>query len=405
MDALTGLVLGCAAIASGYQLFQLAAAWRFVRRAPRAARAHPSLPPVTLLKPLKGPGVELYTNLASFCRQDYPDYQIVFGVAGLDDPAVEVVHQLRRDFPACDIALSIADLPGTNRKVANLRHMMRHATHEILLLSDADIRVRPDYIRTMVAPFADPAVGLATCLYKGVGRFGLPSLIESLFINTDFVPMVLLAAGIGQHNACGASIAVRREALDRIGGFAALADHLADDNVLGNRVVGAGYGFELLPYFVDTVLDSRTLGDVWRHLVRWSRTYRVCQPKGWFCSVVTHATLWGCLALVTTAGSRVGWAALSAALLTRLVSLAAIMRLLGERDTLRYLWLVPPKDLVFSGLWLAAFLGRQVTWSGQVLRIQPDGRMVAVTPSAPAPASAAGRPALNNETETLSAAS
>jgi ceramide glucosyltransferase len=181
--------------------------------------------------------------------------------------------------------------------------------------------------------------------------------------------------------AFGASIAVRREALDRIGGFAPLLDYLADDYLLGNRVAKAGYRLILLPYIVDTVLDSVTLGDVWRHLLRWARTYRVCQPLNWFLTIITHTTLWGVLAAVVTAGSPAGLVALAAALVARLGSLAIIMRMVGEPETTRYLWLVPAKDLVASLMWVAAFSGQRVTWSGQVLRIRRDGRMVPETPA------------------------
>jgi len=294
-----------------------------------------------------------------------------------------VVHQLRRDFPDHDLVLSVEHTPGANRKVANLRHMMRHARHAVLVMSDSDIRVRPDYLRTMVAPLADPDVGLATCLYRGVGRFALPSLLESLFINTDFVPMALTAQTVQRFEyAFGASIALRREALDRIGGFAPLVDYLADDYLLGNHIAKAGYRLVLLPYIVDTVLDSVTLGDVWRHLLRWARTYRVCQPLNWFLTIITHTTLWGVLAAVVTGGSPAGLGALAAALATRIGSLATIMRLVGEPDTSRHLWLVPAKDLVASLMWAAAFSGQRVSWSGQVLRIKRDGRMVPVGPVA-----------------------
>ena len=177
--------------------------------------------------------------------------------------------------------------------------------------------------------------------------------------------------------AFGASIAVTREALERIGGFAAFADYLADDYQLGRRVAEAGYRLVLLPYVVETVLDSVTLRDVWRHQVRWARTYRVCQPVGWFCSVVTHATLWGLVAALALGGP-VGWAVLASALTARLFSLAAIMRLLREPETTRYLGLVPLKDLVTSAMWLAAFLGRRVVWSGRVFRVWRDGRIVPV---------------------------
>jgi len=399
-----GFVLACALVAGGYHLFEWVAAWWFFRRAARAIRPLPpgaALPPVTVLKPLKGPGVDLYDNLASFCRLDYPACQIVFGVEDARDPAVAVVQQIRRDFPERDIVLSVGWMPGANRKVANLCHMMRHARHDILVVSDGDIRVRPDYLRAMVGPLVDPAadptIGLTTCLYRGLGRFGLPTVLESLFINTDFMPMVLAAQLLDRFEyAYGASIALRRTALARIGGFAALADYLADDYHLGRRIALAGYRLVLLPYTVETVLDSVTLRDVWRHLLRWSRTYRVSRPVSWFCAVVTHAMLWGCLSLVVTGGSLLGWAAFAWALGGRLVGLVGVLGLLGEHDTLRWLWLVPAKDLFNSLMWAVAFLGNQVRWSGQVLRVHRDGRMV---PVGPVPAAAPAAPVVMPEAE------
>jgi ceramide glucosyltransferase len=341
---------------------------------------------VTILKPLKGRGVDLYANLASFCRQDYPAYQVVFGVEDPTDPAAAVVEQIRRDFPDCDLVLAVGQAPGANRKVANLTQMMRHAHHDVLVMSDGDVRVGTDYLRHMVAPLVageddDPPVALTTCLYRGVGHFGVPSLIESLFINTDFMPMVLAAQLVQRFRyAYGASIALTREALERIGGFSAIADYLADDYLLGNRVAHAGYRLVLLPYTVETVVDSVAMSDVWRHLLRWSRTYRVQQPLGWFCSVVTHAVLWGLVTLVVSGGSPLGWLVLGGALVGRLGSLAGILRLLDDRQTPRLLWLVPAKDLLTSAMWLAAFLGRQVNWSGEWLVIARDGRMIPLTP-------------------------
>jgi len=402
-------VLACALVAGGYHLFEWFAAWWFFRRTAQTLRPLPPglrLPPVTVLKPLKGPGIDLYDNLATFCRLDYPDYQIVFGIEDLRDPALPVVLQMQRDFPERDIALSVGFLPGANRKIANLCHMMRHARHDLLVMSDSDIRVRPDYLRAMVAPLvdpqADPRIGLTTCLYRGLGRFGLPTVLESLFINTDFMPMVLSAQLVDRFQyAYGASIAFRREALERIGGFGVLADYLADDYHLGNRIARAGYQLVLLPYTVETVLDSVTLGDVWRHLLRWSRTYRVSRPVSWFFAVVTHAMLWGCLSLLVTRGSALGWAAFAWALGARLVGLVGVLRLLGEHDTLRWLWLVPAKDLFNSLMWAAAFLGNEVRWSGQRLRIRRDGRMV---PVGRAPIAAREAPVSLPEPETLRAA-
>jgi ceramide glucosyltransferase len=163
-----------------------------------------------------------------------------------------------------------------------------------------------------------------------------------------------------------------------MGGFARLADYLADDNLLGEGVKRAGWTVELLPYVVETVLDSTTVGDVWRHQVRWARTYRVLQPVGWFSSIITHATTWGTAALVATGASPLGCAFFLSALAARLGTLRAIMRMLRERDTPRHLWMVPAKDLGFTAVWLASWLGRDVVWSGQRLRVQRDGRMARV---------------------------
>jgi ceramide glucosyltransferase len=301
----------------------------------------------------------------------------VCGVSDANDPAVTIVERIKRDFPARDVVLSIGDRPGANRKVASLCHMIQHAKHPVLALSDADVRVRPDYLRRSVAPLASPRAGLTTCLYRGRGFFGLPSVIESLLINCDFVPLVLTAHLIGQRNALGASLVFKREALEAMGGFPALADYLADDNMLGDGIKRAGYTVELLPYVVETILDSTTVADVWRHQVRWARTYRVLQPAGWFASgVVTHAVTWGVLTVLATGGAPLGWAALATAIAVRLGTLRAIMRMLRERDTPRHLWMVPLKDLGFTAVWLASWLGRDVVWSGARLRVQRDGRMV-----------------------------
>lgn len=375
MIALVPLVLACSAIASLYQLLQIVAARRFLLRSRRLPTGY--TPPITVLKPLKGPGVELATNLETFCRQDYPEYQIVFGVEDAGDPAVEIVRSLMRRFPDRDITLSVGDEEGANRKVASLVHMMRHARHDVLVISDADIRVRPDYLRTLAAPLSDPTVGLTTCLYRGRSIIGLPSLIESLFINTDFLPMVLMAQWVQRFRyAYGASTAFRREALAGIGGFDALRDQLADDYVLGNRIADAGWRLLLLPYVVETVLDSRTLGDVWRHQLRWARTYRACQPFGWFVSLIVHTMLWGVLAVFVTSGSTVGWIALLTAIVARVGALRVILGMLGDRATVRELWLVPLKDLAYSAVWMTSWLGRDVVWSGQRLRVLPDGRML-----------------------------
>lgn len=377
MTLLAWTCLACAGIGAGYQLFQLAAAIRFFRRARRRwGDDGVHTPPVTILKPLKGPGIDLYRNLESFCVQDYPDYEIVFGVADPGDPAIETVRRLKAAHPERRIVLAIGERAGTNAKVANLSNMMPAARHDVFVLSDADIRVRPDYLRTLVKPLRDPKVGLSTCLYRGVGDFGLPSVIESLLINTDFIPMTMVADWIGIETAYGASIAFTRRALDDIGGFEAIRDHLADDYLLGSRIAAAGYELAMLPYVVETVLDSASLGDVWRHQLRWARTYRACQPAGWFASIVTHGTLWGVLSVLATGGAAIGWRVLGLVVATRLATLLGIMRLLKEPDAPRHFGLVPFKDLLFSAVWAATWFGRDVVWSGRRYRVEADGRLV-----------------------------
>jgi ceramide glucosyltransferase len=374
------------AVAGGvFQLVSLwAALWLLRRRRPAAGPA--ALPPVTVLKPVHGAGDGLYENLASFCRQDYPAHQIVIGVDDPDDPAVAVVRRLKRDFPQLDIVLAVGSLPGANRKIANVLQMMRHARHDVLVLSDADVRVRPDYLAEVVAPLAEPEVGLTTCLYRAVGGRGLPALVESLLINTWFIPMALTACLRPLRAAFGATMAVKRQALEAIGGFAALRDHLADDYQLGRRVAEAGWRVELLPYVVETSIDSATLGDVWRHQLRWVRTYRVCQPLGWALSVVTHATLWGVIGFAVFAEVPAGWKLLTALVAVRLVTLAVLMLRLGEGRALRGLWLVPATDVMATALWAAGFLGRRVEWGGRAYLVRRDGSMLALTPAeVPAP--------------------
>ena len=387
MDAPARLAVAWSLTSSAYQVAQWLAARRFLR--PRPA---PPLPlPVTVLKPLYGLAGDVPANLETFCRQDHPDYQIVFGVETEADPAVPVVRALMRRFPERDMVLSVGAGDGTNRKVATLARMMSLARHDLLVLSDADVRVRPDYLRTLVAPLADPAVGLSTCLYRGRAIRGLAARLESLLIDTDFLPMVMLAQWVQpQRYALGASVALRRAALDAIGGFPALRDHLADDYLLGERIARAGWHLRLLPHVVETVIDTPTLRAMWRHQLRWARTNRVSRPVDWFATIlVVHTMLAATVALLASGGAVTGWLVLALALGCRLGALRTILRLAGARDTLRRLWLVPAKDLLYSALWAASWLGRDVEWNGRRLRVLRDGRLELRAPAAPA---LAGRP-------------
>lgn len=376
MHALAQLAVGWALASSAYQLAQWIAARRFLH-GPRPPAPPAPRPPVTVLQPLYGLAGDVPANLDALCRQDHPTHQIVFGVEAATDPAVPVVRALMRRHPERDLVLSIGAGAGTNRKVAVLAHMMRHARHDLLVLGDADVRVPPDHLRVLTAPLDDPRIGLTTCLYRGRAHGGLAARLEALCIDTDFLPMVLMARLVQPlRYAFGAAIAVRRGALDAIGGFAALRDHLADDYELGRRVAGAGWALRLLPHVVETVSEARTLREVWRHQLRWARTYRACQPLNWFATIlVVHTTLAGLAALLAAGGASAGWLALALALGCRLGALRGILRLAGSRATARDLWLVPAKDLAYSALWVASWLGHHVEWNGRRLRVARDGRL------------------------------
>src|ERR1700687_313101 len=232
--------------------------------------ADDALPAVTILKPLKGLDVDLFDNLSTFCRQDYPTFQIVFGVADPDDPAIAVLRRLQSQYPNVRMDVVVdGRVYGTNYKISNLHNMYRAARHEVIVIADSDIRVTPDYLRRIARQLREPGVGIVTCLYRAVSTGGLPTLAESLFINTDFAPSILVARLIETRRyAFGATIALRRAVLDEIGGFLPLANYLADDYYLGYRVAERVYSVALSDMVVETVLAVGTWKRVPAHQLR-----------------------------------------------------------------------------------------------------------------------------------------
>ena len=227
-------------------------------------------PGVTMLKPLCGAEHELYECLRSFCDQAYPRFQIVFGVSDGADPAVEVVARLQREFPALDLKLAVDRRQhGSSRKVSNLINMMPLARHDYLIVSDSDVRVKRDYLAKVAGPLLDGGVGIVTCAYRGRPRRGLWSLLGSMFINEWFMPSVRVAAMAGSRSfAFGVTIAIRRQVLDRIGGFAIIANQLADDYRLGELTRGLGLRTVLSEVVVETSVSERSFGELVRHELR-----------------------------------------------------------------------------------------------------------------------------------------
>ena len=367
-------LLGLSVFAALYWLGALICVDLFGRRRSTAGR---SSTPVSVLKPLRGDDGQLYENLRSFCEQDYPRFEVIFGVEGLDDPAVAVVDRLIREFPHLELRLVVDDRAiGTNRKASNLANIIRQAKHDTFIVADGDMRVGPAYIRTVVAPLDDRTVGLVTCLYYGVASRDVASRLNAMFLNEWFLPAALVGARIeGLRHAFGATIACRGDTLRAIGGFEAVADHLADDYMLGWLASRRGLRVALSPYLVKNVVIERDLRSLFFHELRWHRTLRTVRPVSYFCSLFTYGTpvslLWagvgtaGRVALFT-AGIHVG---------LRCLGRATLYRSLGRRVEWSETWLVPIRDTASFVLGVLSFLGRTVRWHDELFRVRRDGRL------------------------------
>lgn len=362
----------------GLLLWQWLEGLRFpVHRGP--APADPA-PPVTLLKPLKGADAETAGCLRTWFAQQYPGpVQLLFGVHQPDDPAVPVVEALQREFPGVDAHVVVCpERLGPNSKVSKLARLDALAVHDLRVISDADVAVAPEFLARLVAPFERAEVGLVNALYA----LGTPATVaqhwEALAVNADFWTSVLQARRLGPLRfALGAVMAVRGQALGRMGGFRVLVDHLADDFELGRRVAGLGLRVELSPLVAVCREAPRGWAAVWRHQVRWTRTIRHCQPGPFAASLVSNATLWATLWLAVAPGMPAvgGWLA---CLALRIAMVAGCQhRLTRGWRHLPWVWLAPVKDLLGAVLWVLAFVGNTVEWRGERYRVRRGGSLEA----------------------------
>ncbi len=259
----------------------------------------PARPPITILQPLHGDEPLLEEALASVFAQDYPDFQVVFGVQNPADPALDVVRRLQARFPERDIAVVVdATQHGSNRKVGNLINMLAVARHDVLVIADSDVHVTPDYLDRLVADLPRPGTGLATTIYTGLpANGGLAARLGATQITHALLPGALLARALGRQDCFGASMALTRATLERIGGLQALADHLADDNVLGRLVREQGLAVELAATVPATTVPETTLKALWMHELRWARTIRALEPLGFALSAVQYPLFWSALAV------------------------------------------------------------------------------------------------------------
>lgn len=363
--------IGLTAAAAAYTV-AAAIAVRVRLKAEYAARPG-ERPPVTILKPLCGDEHELYDCLRSFFDQDYPRFQLVFGVSDGEDPAGAVVARLQREFPQVDARLVVDRRQhGSSRKVSNLMNMMALARHDYLVVSDSDVRVSRDYLSRILPPLLDPDVGIVTCPYRGSPRPGLWSLLGSMFINDWFIPSVRVAAMSGSRAfAFGVTIALRRQVLLSIGGFAAIANQLADDYRLGELTRARGLRTILSDVVVETCVDERSFGELVRHELRWLRTIRTVRPVGYLLSFITFSVP------VASLGCAIAHAACPAVILLAVTALGRLMLHLRVRSTnsdlARDLLVLPLRDVLSLALWGWGFVTRRVHWRDARLSVTRDG--------------------------------
>ncbi len=350
----------------------------------RPSRAAASLPPITLIKPLKGDDLDLDENLASFCRQDYPCFQILFCLASPDDPALAAVSRLKKLHPETDIEVVVSkNRIGFNPKVNNMANAYPFAKYDLLLMSDSDIRVEPGFLKRMAAPFADTSVGLVTSFYQASGARGLWGGMEALSINAHFLPQAACAAGFGMRFAMGAAMMVRRQAFEASGAFANLADHLADDFWLGESVREAGWRLETAEGCVDSVPGIESGLGHFNHLVRWARTIRLCQPAGFYASLIQHGFSLLTLRLLVLGPDAAGVGLLAGIWAAKTASAVSLDRVLGGRQPSRALALLPLSEWFSFFAWIGACASNTVLWRGELFVVRSQGRLEPV--AAPIP--------------------
>jgi ceramide glucosyltransferase len=356
------------------------AAMRFAVLASKPAPPLPKPPPrIAVLKPLSGLSATLLGNLASYLESGYPRADFFFAVPGYEDRAAEAPVALRSQYPYASITLVVGDEPGiANRKIAKVIRMTERAERaEAFVLSDADISVERGHLDRLIGElFAGERVGLVTCVYRARPAGSFVSRLAALFVNTDFAPMVMLAAATEPlRYAFGATIAVRRAALEAAGGMRPLGDKLADDFELGRAVIENGWEARLSSSIVTSASEERTFGEFWRRKLRWARTYRIMRPISLF-TILINGPLWALVMLALTHASKAAIAVFAIVIAARLAMSALIVgRALKLPELIRDVWLVPLKDLVMAAIWVASLTGNEVAWGGRRFTVSGDGVM------------------------------
>jgi ceramide glucosyltransferase len=373
---LSTIVIGVCSLA--YLFFAAFCVERFhrIRKAHTSASTYQA--PVTILKPVCGLDAEIETNLRSFCEQDYPEYQVIFGLHDENDPACSIVREIINEYPTRDISVVIDKrIHGTNRKVSNLINMFSMAKHGILLIADSDMRVSKKYLNAVVAPFVDQKVGAVTCMYSGTPAGGIASSLNAMFINEWFFPSVLISRRIQETRFClGATMAVRREILENNGGFKALTDHLADDYMLGNLVAESGYKIHLTQFVVENIVHEPTFKSLLLHELRWARTLRAVEPLAYVFTFLTDTLVISCMAgaIAFLYTNQLLWpvSIISFVLLARILFHLRVNSILDIRNSGSF-WLVPIRDIISFFIRFASFTGNTVEWRSNTFSVDNSG--------------------------------
>ncbi len=333
------------------------------------------------MKPCKGCDPEMYECLRSHCTQEYPEFEIVFGVNDATDEAIPYIERLKQEFPQVPIKLVVAQqVLGANRKVSNLIQMLGQARHEHVLINDGDIKVPQNYLRDVLSGFATPGekpVGMVTCLYRGVAGKTIWSKLEGFGINVDFMAGVLVAKYLdGEVRfALGSTLCTTKQAIAAVGGLEALVDYLADDYELGKRISESGYRVVISHSVVETHLPDYEYVAFMDHQLRWGRTVRSSRPAGYFGMAITFGMIWALLAVIASMGALWSWALLAVVLLAKTAVASAVgKRIIGCDEFKRHLWLLPLRELMTPTIWLRSNFGNKIVWRGETFTLR-DGKL------------------------------
>ncbi|MEN6356504.1 MAG: bacteriohopanetetrol glucosamine biosynthesis glycosyltransferase HpnI [Armatimonadota bacterium] len=377
MSLISIALLILAGMGTLHYVLSTAALVRHFQKSPSPARAEGDVPKVSILKPVRGIDSEARDNFLSFPDQDYPSFEVLFGILDPDDPSADLIRDIIEGKPYA-LMHTGSDIEGFNNKVRILHTLFEQARGDILIITDADTRASADFIDRITVPFNDPRVGMVTCMYKGINDRGMADMLEALHMTCVFAPGVAAANAIGGIDfGLGAAIAIRRKVIEKIGGFESIVNYLADDFQLGRRAAQTGYDVVLSDYVIDITLSGEKMASVLRRELRWSVTTRISRPFGHFGLLFTFGFAYALLFAVSVGFSSVGWIVLAVVVLIRWITAYIGANIcLGDNGYMKRAWLMPVRDLLSFIIWIAGYFKKSVTWRGRCLTLHKDGTIV-----------------------------